>query len=151
MTSMTDDRVIDTNVLVYAYGEGPAGKRERALALVDRLVRQRRCAIPCQVLAEFFNVVTRKGTMPMGPAEARQRLEVLVRVSTSLPLTPLVVVEAARGVETHSFSYYDAQIWAVARLNQIPVVLSEDFSAGSVVEGIRFCNPFSDEFELERL
>ena len=59
-----------------------------------------------------------------------------------VPLTPAVVLEAVRGVRDHQFPYYDAQIWAAAKLNQVPVVLSEDFASGSTVEGVTFVNPF---------
>lgn len=67
-----------------------------------------------------------------------------------LNLTPPVVLEAARGVSDHVLSYYDAQIWAVARLNQIGVVFSEDFNNGSTLEGVRFVNPFAEEFAVEQ-
>lgn len=60
----------------------------------------------------------------------------------------MIILEAARGVRAHRFSYWDAQIWATAKLNQIPVVLSEDFSDGQSTEGIRFTNPFSPKFQL---
>jgi predicted nucleic acid-binding protein len=42
-------------------------------------------------------------------------------------------------------SLWDAQVWATAKLNQIPVVLSEDFASGSVIEGVLFENPFASE------
>jgi predicted nucleic acid-binding protein len=45
-------------------------------------------------------------------------------------------------------SYWDAQIWASARLQQIPVIFSEDFNGGAVVEGISFVNPFAEDFNL---
>jgi predicted nucleic acid-binding protein len=48
----------------------------------------------------------------------------------------------------HSLAYYDAQIWATARLNQIPLIFSEDFQDGQTLEGVRFVNPFSAQFEL---
>lgn len=57
-------------------------------------------------------------------------------------ITDLIVLEAARGVRDHATSFWDAQVWATAKLNQIPVVLSEDFASGSVIEGVRFENPF---------
>jgi len=44
---------------------------------------------------------------------------------------------------------WDAQIWAAARLNQIPVVVSEDFNSGSMTEGVRFVNPFEAGVEWE--
>lgn len=42
-------------------------------------------------------------------------------------------------------------IWAAARLNQIPVVLSEDFASGSTVEGVTFVDPFAEGFRLDSL
>jgi predicted nucleic acid-binding protein len=41
-------------------------------------------------------------------------------------------------------------VWATARLNQVPFVFSEDFRDGSILEGVRFVNPFSPKFLLEK-
>ncbi|WP_375504921.1 hypothetical protein [uncultured Nostoc sp.] len=41
-------------------------------------------------------------------------------------------------------TFWDAQIWATARLNQIEEVYTEDFASGARVEGVRFTNPFID-------
>jgi predicted nucleic acid-binding protein len=64
-------------------------------------------------------------------------------------LTQHIVLEAARGVRDHQLAYYDAQIWAAARLNQTQLILSEDFQDGQILEGVRFINPFSDGFILD--
>jgi len=77
-----------------------------------------------------------------------QRYEAVFRV---LPLTSAVVLEAVRVVQKHSFSYFDAQIWAVAKLAQIPVVLSEDFDVGSTIDGVSFVNPLRETFDLLEL
>jgi predicted nucleic acid-binding protein len=61
----------------------------------------------------------------------------------------LLVLEATRGVQDHLLPYWDAQIWATARLNQIPIVFSEDFNAGAVLGGVRFVNPFAGGFQIE--
>lgn len=63
-------------------------------------------------------------------------------------LTPLIVLEAARGVRDHGLSYFDAQLWATARLNQVPLLLSEDFQDGCLLEGVRFLNPLVAGFDL---
>ena len=55
----------------------------------------------------------------------------------------------ARGVRDHAMGFWDAQIWAAARLNQIGLVLSEDLQDRAVVEGVRFVNPFVDGFRLQ--
>jgi predicted nucleic acid-binding protein len=46
-------------------------------------------------------------------------------------------------------TYWDAQVWASARLNQIPIVFSEDFGDGVMIEGVKFVNPFGSDFNLE--
>ena len=46
------------------------------------------------------------------------------------------MLEAVRGVRDHRFSHDDAQISAAAKLNQVPVILSEDFNVGVTIEGV---------------
>jgi predicted nucleic acid-binding protein len=48
-------------------------------------------------------------------------------------LTPMVVLEAVTCARDYSL-ITDAQIWASARLNQTPVIFSEDFNHGSTLE-----------------
>ena len=60
----------------------------------------------------------------------------------------MIVLEAIRGVKDHNFSYWDALIWATARLNQIRIVLSEDFSDHANIEGVLFVNPFEPDFRF---
>ncbi len=66
------------------------------------------------------------------------------------PLTSTIVLESLRGVRDYKLSYFDAQLWACAKLNQIPVIFSEDFQDGQTLEGVRFVNPFAETFELEK-
>jgi predicted nucleic acid-binding protein len=62
----------------------------------------------------------------------------------------MIVLEAARGSRDHNLAYYDAQIWAVARFNQLQAVFSEDFQDGMVLEGVRFANPFGPGFDIRQ-
>ncbi|MBM3130676.1 MAG: PIN domain-containing protein [Chloroflexi bacterium] len=70
---------------------------------------------------------------------------------TVFDMTAAIVLEATRGVRDHQFSFWDAQIWASARMNQIPLVLSEDFQDGANIEGVRFRNPFAPEFDIQKV
>lgn len=144
---MSDKVLLDTNVLVYAYDRSEPEKQHRALALLDRLVATGAGAISTQVLDEFFVAVTRKIPAPLSVPEGYERLRNYLQVWTVLDVTPLIVLEAARGVRDHQLNFWDAQIWAAARLNQIPLVFSEDF-APRVIEGVRFVNPFAPDFEI---
>jgi predicted nucleic acid-binding protein len=82
-------------------------------------------------------------------ADAILETEKLAQAFLVYPVTQPVVLETLRGVRQHQLSFWDSQIWAAARLNQIPSVFSEDFSGGSVLEGVQFINPFDPAFRLQ--
>jgi predicted nucleic acid-binding protein len=140
--------LVDTNVLVYAYDRSEPQKQQQALAVLDQLAQDNAGALTTQILAEFFVTVTRKLAAPLSAADAYTRIENLLLAWMVFETSALVVLEAARGVRDHQLSYWDAQIWATARLFQLPVVLSEDFATGSTLEGVRFVNPFAPTFQL---
>ncbi|MGB8647230.1 MAG: PIN domain-containing protein [Anaerolineae bacterium] len=138
--------LIDTNVFVYAYDRGEIDKQAQAGQVLDYLYATGAGRLSAQVLAEFFRATT-KGVAPiLTTVQARAQVEKLARTWRILDLTPQIILEATRGVCDHQLSYWDAQIWATARLYQIPVILSEDFSSGRVLEGVRFVNPFAADF-----
>jgi predicted nucleic acid-binding protein len=62
--------------------------------------------------------------------------------------TKSIVLEAVRGLQRHRLSYWDSLIWATAKLNDVPNVLSEDFNDGALLEGVRFLNPFTTTLDL---
>ena len=143
--------VVDTNLLVYALDRREPEKRERAREVLRRVGGAGTAALPAQVLSEFANACLRK-LEPRPDSEAiRREVERLMLAFAILPLTGPVVLEALRGVREHLLSYYEAQIWAVARLGQVAVILSEDFNAGMVLDGVSFTNPLDPEFDLAAL
>jgi predicted nucleic acid-binding protein len=142
---------LDTNVLVYAYDPADAAKRTRALAVLTRLGARQQGALSAQVLSEFVVTVTRKITPPLTMEEAEQRVPNYMRSWPVYALTARMVVEAVRGVRQHQLPYWDSLIWATAKLSGVPTVLSEDFSDGRLIEGVRFLNPFAPAFDLARL
>ena len=151
LTMMNANIVLDTNILVYLYDLFEPEKREQATALVETLINNGNGAISTQVMVEFVSVVTRKLKTPLTPAEAYIRVEELIQTWQVIEVTPLTVLEAVRGVRDYGFSIWDAQIWATALLNKIPVVLSEDFNTESIIEGVRFVNPFLAGFDIAPL
>jgi predicted nucleic acid-binding protein len=136
--------LLDTNLLVYPHDPRDPGKQRRAGEVLTHLAGTGNARLPAQALAEFANVCLRKFGHPAEAVYAQ--VEVLERTFTVLPLTEAVVLEAVRGVGSHGLSYYDAQVWAVAKLNQIAVVVSEDFQDGATLEGVTFVNPFGEDW-----
>jgi len=136
--------LIDTNVLVYAYDRSEPQKQRQALHILDGLARSGNGVVSMQVLVEFCAVALRKLTVVLAPEQVAERLTRYAQIFTVLPVTLPVVQEGLRGVREHQLNFWDAQIWAAARLAYIPLVFSEDFTSGAVIEGVRFENPFLD-------
>ncbi len=135
--------LIDTNVLVYAYDRSEPEKQRQALHVLEGIIRADNGAVSMQVLVEFCSVALRKLTSVLSPEQVEERLNHYAQIFTVIPVTLPVVQTGLRGVREHGLSFWDAQIWAAAQLHHIPVVLSEDFTPGMVIEGVHFENPFA--------
>jgi len=140
--------LVDTNVLVYAYDRGEAPKQARAIEVLAMLQVTGVGRLSTQALAEFFCAVTRGPVSRLTIAQAVEQTHWLSRSFRVLDVTPMIVLEALRGVLTRQLGYWDAQIWATARLHQVPIIFSEDFQTGRVLEGVRFVNPFASDFDI---
>jgi predicted nucleic acid-binding protein len=103
------------------------------------------------VLSEFLVTVTRKIEPPLTLEEAERSVTNYMRSWVVYEVTARAVVEAIRGVRQHQLSYWDSLIWATAKLAGVPTVLSEDFSDGQLIEGVRFRNPFRAAFDMTLL
>ena len=139
---MNGDYLVDTNILVYAYDRAARAKQEGARNVLKWLESRGYGALSTQILGEFFWIVTRKLAEPLSPRQAYVELERHLRSWRTIEITRAVVLEAGRGCLHYQMPFWDAQIWATAKLNQIPQVLSEDFQHGRAIEGIEFVDPF---------
>lgn len=140
--------LIDTNILVYAHQPAEKTKYTAALRTLEHLLESGSGRLSAQILGEFISATTRGRTPILTIKEA---LDQATRFAEALPVldtTRLIVLEAGRGALRHGMSYYDAQIWATARLNQIPTIFTEDFEHARRVEGVQFLNPLLPTFDL---
>ena len=130
---------LDTNILVYAaLGRDHAGHRwERAREIV---LTEDYCTSG-QVLAEFYNNVTRMGAPPLSPEKAREWVRTIARKPCQ-PVTPEVVVAGIDLSQRHSISYWDGAIIAAAARLGARVVYSEDLNHGQTYGSVRVENPF---------
>lgn len=134
---------------MYASDRRTPTKRKRARHVLGILSRTHRGVLTAQILAEYFDAITRKQAFAHDPCTATARITEYRRDFVVLDTTPRIVLEAARGVCAYGFRIYDAQIWASARLNGIRLVLSEDFEDGREIEGVLFRDPFAPDFDPE--
>ncbi len=139
--------LLDTNILIYTFDPRDETRQEQAIAVLLKLEEEEKGCLSTQSLSEFASAAMTK--LGLSADEVMERIGDWQSAFPVFNLTPQIVLEAARGVRDHKLSYFDAQIWASARLNQIPVIFTEDFQDGQTLEGIRFINPFTSRFMIE--
>jgi len=126
---------LDSNVLVYAFGDDPRTAAARALL-------ERKCVIGVQGLNEFVNVARRE--LRNSWDEIRAALAVI------RALCPVVVnidvaihTDALRLAERYGFAFFDASIVAAALQAGADILWSEDMQDGMLIGGkLRINNPF---------
>lgn len=141
--------LIDSNLLIYPFDSRDVSKQTKAKQVLSLLDGHKTGFLSSQALSEFANVMLRKLKLPA--AQLYSLIDQYEQIFPVLPLSSAVVLEAVRGVRDYQFAYYDAQMWASAKLNQLPSILSEDFATGSTIEGISFQNPLHPKFSLTEL
>jgi predicted nucleic acid-binding protein len=145
-----DEVLIDTNILVYAHQPSETVKYERALQTIDTLMASGLGRLSAQILAEFLSATIRGRHPILTIHDALKQATLLADALPVFDQTSLIVLEAGRGVREHQLSYFDAQIWATARLNQVSTIFTEDFASGRRIEGVHFLNPLLPSFDLAR-
>ncbi len=149
MTNASNGLLIDTNLLVYMHDPRDTEKQQTCLLLIEQLFERRLAVFSAQCFSEFYNVVTNKLPERMAPSQALAQIQRFIVSSTVLDVTPAVILEGCRGSAEYQLSVWDALIWAAAKLNQVPFVLTEDAEHGLVREGVRYLNPFSPRFSIQ--
>ena len=126
---------VDTNVVVYAFGQD-AAKVERAESILGE-----QPTISVQVINEFLSVCRVKLGFDLA---TRHRLASELLAGCNVVALDSRVVEKAMEIESQSgISYWDALIVAAAILSGCETLYSEDFQHLRVFDGVlTVVNPF---------
>ena len=127
----------DTNIVVYAYSQSEADKRNKAIAVLDNS----HLVVSTQVLREFISVAIHKYNMPLD--------EVMVQIAEIANAAEIVYEDmelftsALRIYEQYGYRFYDCLIISAALKADCAVLLSEDMQSGQVIDGkLTILNPF---------
>jgi predicted nucleic acid-binding protein len=142
--------LIDTNLLIYLYDQNEPVKQRQARFVLDRLQIMGAGRVSIQCLSEFANIAPKKLPTFITSADVSEHVRMFAHIWPVCFVTPAIVAEAARAVYDYKLPFYDAQIWACAKFNEIPLIFSEDFQDGQTLEGVRFVNPFAENFQVEK-
>jgi predicted nucleic acid-binding protein len=139
---MKDARVfIDTNILVYAYDSTAGRKHKIALELLAGLWRSAAGVVSIQVLQEFYVTVTKKIAKPVDPLQAREIVEDMLSWDVVMTDAELLL-EAITLASGEMLSLWDSLIVCAASRSGSDLLLSEDFTNGKVLNGVKIQNPF---------
>jgi predicted nucleic acid-binding protein len=129
---------LDTNLLVYAVDTSARDKHVKARKLVE-LALKADCVLTLQALGEFYFAVTRKGKLPA--AEAKAQVEAWQDLFPVVVAKPSTLNRAITATVSRRIGFWDALLWATSRDAGVTLLLSEDFSDESVLDGVRIINP----------
>ena len=126
---------IDTNIVIYALGQGSTKAHLAAPLFIDSPF------ISTQALSETANVASKRLALPV--SEIRKlifTLEAMCRVE----IISLVTIHTALKVrERYSFSWYDSLIVAAALEAGCDILYSEDMQNSQLIDGrLRIVNPY---------
>ncbi len=125
---------LDTNVLIYAQGDGPKGEIARRAILEGGTVS-------VQVLNECASTLRRKFHLEWDAIEAAIE-DMCTALEAVRPIDLSTHTEALDLARTHDFNFYDALIIASALEAGCDVLLTEDMQAGRRIAGMTIVNPF---------
>lgn len=140
MNRMNVERIsIDTNILIYAIDADAGNRHKMAIKVLERAITCD-CLLTLQVLSEFFNVLTRKNQVSVH--DATKHVEAFMEIFPVVAAKQDTLKQAIRMVSEHSFSFWDAMLFATAEEGDVNILLSEDFQHGRLVRNMRVVNPF---------
>jgi len=130
--------LLDTKILIYAWDKSDIVKHKKAIDLF--LSFRHQLYLSAQNLSEFSAVMIKH------KCDLEWLSETIRHLGKAIPVLPVKdsdVLDAVRAVNRYKLSYWDAQIWAVARSNNIPSIFTEDGPVGRTIEGVTYINPLA--------
>ena len=129
---------VDTNVLLYVHDPRDARKQALAIQLLTSLTSP---VLLWQVACEYVGASRKLQPIGVTPQEIWDNLRIM-QANWSLVLPDWKhLVRAETLLKTHSLSFWDALLIAVASEEGVTTLYSEDFS-GPPIGGMKIVNPF---------
>jgi predicted nucleic acid-binding protein len=138
------DKLIDTNVLVYAYDTSEGSKHTVAKDLVRHMWIAGGGVVCLQNLMEFFVVITRKVENPVDVLTAKGIVQDFIGSDkwTVIDRDADTVLTALDYVAQYGIHLWDAAIAATMRENDVPEIITENTKDFGKIPQLKVSNPF---------
>ncbi|MFI5103101.1 MAG: PIN domain-containing protein [Terriglobales bacterium] len=133
---------LDTNIIVYAFGQSFPEKAKIAQRLITDGAADKRAIISYQVVQEFINVALRGFRLAIVRSDLESFVLTVLFPMMAISSSPALVIEALRLQGGNQLSWYDALIVAAALQGGCKVLYSEDLQHGRRFGDLVIQNPF---------
>jgi len=133
---MNDKVTLDTNVIIYAFGQHDDERKETAKEIITKCN-----IISVQVVNESVYVLMKKFKFQL--PEINQVVQFLKKKFVVSNLNLQVLEHTLRITDQYGFSFWDSMIVAAALENHCSILYTEDLQPNRVIEGrLEIINPF---------
>ena len=142
---MTDIKLIDTNILVYAYDSSEKIKHKIAKNILKKCWNKEEIyALSVQNLSESFVIATKKIQNPVPIEEIEEDINDMISFSNFkiLPISTNDISNAIKLVSQFKIDYWDSLIVSVMRENNINEIITENEKDFKKIPWIKIVNPF---------
>jgi len=133
---------LDTNIIVYAFGQSFPEKAKIAQRLITDGAADKQAIISYQVVQEFLNVALRGFRLAIARSDLESFVFKALFPMMAISSSPALVIEALRLHGENQLAWYDALIVAAALQGGCKVLYSEDMQHGRRFGDLVIQNPF---------
>jgi predicted nucleic acid-binding protein len=133
---------LDTNIIVYAFGQSFPEKARIAQRLVADGAADKLAIISYQVVQEFINVALRGFRLTIPKVDLESFVFTALFPMMAISSSPSLVVEGLRLQGAHQLAWYDSLIVAAALQGGCKVLYTEDLQHGRRFGDLVVQNPF---------
>ena len=145
---MTDDALIDTTLIVYAYDKSEPKKRRIAKYIVeDTFKGRRRFFVSNQILGELYTVLTSKIENPIPKEKANVIVSGIIESEdwVKISYTEKTIKRAMKTSEEFKIHFWDALISETMLESSIFTIYTENEKDFSKIPNMKVINPFKEK------
>jgi predicted nucleic acid-binding protein len=142
MTENSEIRLVDSNILVYAYDKSEVQKNIIAKGTLKNLWQEKSGALSIQNLAEFYYTITKKIEFPLQPDNAKQIILDFNQAFQIIKYDEKTIISAINCQEIYKIHFWDALLAATMEENGIETIITENEKDFKKIKWLKAINPF---------
>jgi predicted nucleic acid-binding protein len=142
MTENSEIRLVDSNILAYAYDKSEVQKNIIAKGTLKNLWQEKSGALSIQNLAEFYYTITKKIEFPLQPDNAKQIILDFNQAFQIIKYDEKTIISAINCQEIYKIHFWDALLAATMEENGIETIITENEKDFKKIKWLKTINPF---------